>query len=101
MAKKQKFRKVKLTDKEFSDAVLQRDINSMNLATAKFNIEQARKAIELGLPLRQAKIQLKNQETEFEKLQMNKKYYDKLVRNKYREEPVIDIPQTTGDNKRN
>ena len=88
MAKKPKMRKVPLTDEEFKEAVLNRDINSMNLATAEFNVKQAEKALELGLPDRQAKTQLEQQKVEALKVKLNQKYYEKLVREKAREEPI-------------
>ncbi len=93
MANKQKMIKVKLTDDEYKSILLQRDINIMNLATAEFNLKQAKKSIELGLPLRQAKTQLEQQREELSKIKLNQKYYDKLARDKHREEPAkMEVP---------
>ena len=80
--------KVPLTDEEFKFAVLSRDENEMQLAVSEFNIKQSKRSIELNLPMRAAARDLAQKEEEITKVKLNKKYFDKLVRDKFREEPV-------------
>ena len=88
MAKQPKTEKVKLTDAEFNMAVLSRDETEMNLSVGEFNIKMAKRAVELGLPNRIAARDLAQKEEELTRVKLNKKYYDKLVRDKFREVPV-------------
>lgn len=83
---------VPLTDDEFKAAVLQKDVTEMTLAVAEFNAKQQEKAIELRLPQRQAEAQLIQTKEEFTKAKLNKKFFDKLVRNKAREVPDVEEP---------
>ena len=87
--KKPKMKKVPLSEEEFKYAVLARDENEMQIAVQEFNVKQAKRAIELGLASRMAERDLAQKEEELVKAKLNKKYYDKLVRNKSKEVPDI------------
>ena len=81
-------KQVPLTDEEFKFAVLSKDENEMQLAVAEFNIKQGKRSIELNLPARAAARDIAQKEEELQRVKLNKKFFDKLVRNKFREEPV-------------
>ena len=90
---KQKTEKIKLTDEEYTAAIFNRDQTEMKLAVDEFNLRQAKRSLKLNLPQRAAEQDIKQKEEEVKRSKFNKKYFDKLVRDKTREVTVEDTPQ--------
>ena len=86
--KKKKMKTVKLTDEEFADAVLQADQTKLQINVLDFNIQQGKEQVRLNLPTRMAQIEVRQKEEELVRAKLNKKYFDKLVRDKSREVPA-------------
>jgi len=86
--KKKKMKTVKLTDEEFADAVLQDDQTKLQINVLDFNIQQGKEQVRLNLPTRMAQIEVRQKEEELVRAKLNKKYFDKLVRDKSREVPA-------------
>ena len=92
--KKPKKVEVPMTKEELAEAQFNRDQTEMNLSVLEFNIKQANRQIELNLPIREMKQQVKRWEAEVERNKMNKKAFDKQIRTgkrttfEYPEDPI-------------
>lgn len=86
-----KYEEVNLTDKEYKEALFEKDSLAVQVEILKFNLESFKKEIKLKIPHRRLERNLdenlKKMQDQLQLLEENLKVYEKQVRTKKKEVP--------------